>query len=148
MERFPVLALVCLFVLISWSGCMVLEQPAPEKQTDITIPDPETGVVAWIDAVNRKDVGELYLLAPSSIRKQVSYEDFVVVNKNTTFLQPGYEFTGYTLQNKSENRTCATITAWLVLHKPANIPSSEPGDIPLFFTFNLVYEDGRWRVWA
>jgi hypothetical protein len=114
----------------------------------VTSSDPETGIQEWMDAVNHKDITRLYALAPDEIRQQVSYEQFVQANENNVLFSPAWEFTNYTVLNKTINQSTSSIMAMLVLQKPVSENSTRYESIPVYYTFILVYEDDQWKVWT
>jgi hypothetical protein len=112
-------------------------------------PAPETGLASWINAVNNKDVQQLYVLAPNEIKNQVSYEQFVKANQNNILLtNPNLKFSGYEILNKTVNQSNAKINAMLVMQKPASDNSTHIASIPVFYTFVLTYENNQWKIWT
>ncbi|HVP97017.1 hypothetical protein [Methanoregula sp.] len=112
-------------------------------------PDPETGIVSWINAVNQKDVHQIYILAPGDIKKQISYEQFAAANENNALLtNPNLKFSGYEILNKTSNQSTAKISAMLVMQKPVSENSTQVESVPVFYTFILTYEDNQWKVWT
>ena len=118
------------------------------NKTTVSSPGPETGIEEWMDAVNHKDVNRLYTLAPDEIKQQVSYDQFVKDNKDNILFKPGWEFTNYTVLNKTVNQSDARITAMLVLQKPVSENSTLVESIPVYYTFILKYEESQWKAWT
>ena len=141
-------ALVCILVLVSVSGCTTSLPGSSMNKTTVSSPVPETGIEEWMDAVNHKDVNRLYTLAPDEIKQQVSYDQFVKDNKDNILFKPGWEFTNYTVLNKTVNQSDARITAMLVLQKPVSENSTLVESIPVYYTFILKYEESQWKAWT
>ena len=109
-------------------------------------PDPETGVVYWISAINDKNIPRLYELSPDSIRKNISEHDFILANQGNLFLKPGFKFLNYKVANKTVEGDNATIEA--ILDASLNMQSGNSTQVtPLLFNFNLTYEDNEWKIW-
>ena len=65
------------------------------NKTVVAYSDPETGIQEWVDAVNNKDIVRLYDLEPNEIKQEVSFGQFVTVNKDNAFLSQNATLTGY-----------------------------------------------------
>ena len=100
-----------------------------------------------MEAVNAGNVDRLYDLAPDEIKEQRTLVQFEGDNRNNTFLQPGYDFTGYRVIDKKQNGTYAQIIAEVHYQQPEN--QGTPGTkAPRLYTFDLFYEHGEWKVWT
>jgi hypothetical protein len=104
--------------------------------------EPETGIAAWISAMNSKDVPRLYALSPSVIRSNISEQDFIRANAGNLLLKPGIVFSEPEILNKTSDGQRATVKAMIPMDRPGE------GRIPLFYTFQLFFENGEWKVWT
>jgi len=135
-----------LLVLVVVCGCTegytsILSKSPPE-------PDPETGIIAWINAINTHDVGGFYDISPREIRDHVSLEQFANENKNNTLLMPDKSITGYKILNETGNTTIANIKVIMFLHKNVSAGLMQTETIPLYLNFEEWYENGEWKVWS
>ena len=136
-----------LLLFVISMGCT--SEEVPGAGTTAVQPDPETGIASWINAVNHKDVQQLYLLAPDDIKKQVSYEQFATANENNMLItNPNLKFAGYEILNKTVNQSTAKISAVLNLQKPDSDNTTQMDSIPVIYTFVLKYEDNQWKIWT
>ena len=103
---------------------------------------PEASIAEWVSAVNNKDIPVLYDLSPTIIRSNISEQDFVRENADNMLLQPGIVFTHLDILNKSSKGTKTIIQARIIMDTPTN------KNIPVFITFYLVFENGKWKVWT
>jgi hypothetical protein len=103
---------------------------------------PETGIDNWIAALNSKDIPRLYTLSPSVIRSNISEQDFIRANEDNILLKPGVGFTDLEIINKTSDMSKATIKASVIVDQPGT------GRTPVFYTFQLFFEDGEWKVWT
>lgn len=104
--------------------------------------EPETGITAWISAMNSKDIPRLYALSPSVIRSNISEQDFTLANAGNMLLKPGIVFSDLEILNKTSDGQRATVKAMITMDRPGE------GRIPLFYTFQLFFENGEWKVWT
>ncbi len=116
------------------------------ENATVALPDPETGLQMWIDAINAKDINRLYTLSPNQIREQVTLEQFTKDNSDNYLLKPGYIFTKYIIINETVNQTTAIIVADLPLQVPSQ-NSTQLKVIPINYKFFLIFEDGEWKIW-
>ncbi len=135
-----------LLVLIVVCGCTAATNSVLIKNPPY--PDPETGIIAWIDAINAHDVSGLYNLAPEGIRDQVSLEQFINANTNNTLLTPDKAITGYKILNETSNATMANFKVALLLHQNVSADSVQRETIPLYLNFEEWLENGVWKVWT
>jgi hypothetical protein len=135
-----------LIMLIVICGCTATDSSMLSKS--LPQPDPETGIIAWMEAINAHDVSGLYNLAPEGIRDQVSLEQFVNANTNNTLLASDKEITGYKILNETSNATMANIKVALLLHQNVSANSAETETIPLYLNFEEWFENGEWKVWT
>lgn len=110
-------------------------------------PDPETGLTAWIAAVNIHDYDRVYDLAPQDIRQQISRPAFIAAQRDNPFLASGNIIKGYTVENKTISGNDGAITVQLLLHVPA-AGNQSAQDIPLYIKFVEIFENGAWHVWT
>ena len=127
------LAFICIAGLIS--GCTTPR------------PDPETGVAAWISAVNNHDINRIYDLTPGQLKDRISRQDFLQVQQNNTFLAPGNTITRYTVMARSVSDNSAALTVELFMTSPA-AGTKEGEVIPVYIKFIEVFENGEWKVWT
>jgi hypothetical protein len=127
-------------------GCTAVNTTA--GNTSPPPPDPETGISAWIDAVNAHDVNGFYSLAPEEIQEQIPEQQFIAANMNNTLLQQDKSITGYKILNETSNATMANIRVVLTLHQ--NVPgnSTQTETIALYLNFEEWLENGEWKVWT
>jgi hypothetical protein len=137
---------VGLLVLIVVCGCSAVDTSVLSKSSPQ--PDPETGIIAWIDAINAHDVSGLYNLAPEGIRDQVSLEQFSNANTNNTLLTQDKAITGYNILNETSNATMANIKVALLLRQNVSANSVQTETIPLYLNFEEWFENGEWKVWT
>jgi len=134
-----------LLVLIVVCGC-VSDPALFSKNTPQ--PDPETGIDAWVQAMNAHDVDQLYYLAPEEVQKQVSLAQFERDNANNTLLQSDKFISGYQIMNETKSATTANIKAIINLHQNILGNSTKIETIPLGLHFEEWYENGEWKVWT
>ena len=133
-----------LFGAIITMGCMNSFPGA--NNTPVARPDPETGLVYWISAVNEKNVPRLYELSPDFIKKNITENDFILANQGNPLLKPGFKFVNYSIENKTLNGDNATIKT--VLEASFGTSNGNSTQVtPLFFNFNLTYQDNEWKIW-
>ncbi len=140
---------MCILALVSISGCttsMHSQLNSSVENATVALPDPETGLQMWIDAINAKDINRLYTLSPNQIREQVTLEQFTKDNSDNYLLKPGYIFTKYIIINETVNQTTAIIVADLPLQVPSQ-NSTQLKVIPINYKFFLIFEDGEWKIW-
>lgn len=138
-------ALCCILLLTVSAGCT--QSSLFAKPVVLPSSDPESGIVQWMDAMNRQDVIRLYRLAPSSIRTGVSLEEFALINHDNVYFSRNVTFVSYEIINKTVSDNTADIKAMLVTNQfPAG---GEPVEnIPIWFHFTLTRENGEWKVWT
>ena len=61
-------AVVCILALVIISGCTSTLHDSSMNRTTIASSDPETGIQAWVDAVNNKDLDNFTLFRPMRLR--------------------------------------------------------------------------------
>ena len=135
-----------LIVLIVVCGCVGSDTYVGNNNS--LQPDPETGIVAWISAINAHDINGFYNLEPDEIKEQISEQQFDIENMNNTLLQQDKSITRYKILNETSNATMANIKAVVLLHQnvPGNSPQTET--IPIFINFEEWFEHGEWKVWT
>jgi hypothetical protein len=132
------------------AGCIGPAQGKVPGNLQTTIPDPETGIAAWIMAVNDRDYGAVYDLLPVSKQAGISRSAFIRMNRETPspFLASGPVITGYYIVNTtSEGRNVSFFTGL----QTTRISSESNGTLvnqTVFFTFDETYEDNSWKVWT
>ena len=145
-----ILMVVCVVVgicaVILTCGCTSANTSLQRENP--TPPDPETGIIAWMDAINAHDVSALYNLAPEEIRDQISLDQFAKANMNNSLMMPDKTITGYKILNETENTTMANARVALLLHQNVSSDSTQTETIPLYLNFEEYYENGEWRVWT
>ena len=136
---------VGILVLVLACGCTAVNSSV---SGDNSHQDPETGLIAWIDAVNAHDVNGLYNLAPDWMKDNISLEQFTSANANNTLMTPDKSITGYKILNETSNTTIANIKVAVFLHQ--NVPgnSTQTQTIPLYLNFEEWFEHGEWKVSA
>jgi hypothetical protein len=110
-------------------------------------PDPETGIVNWMSAVNEKNIPRLYALSPDFVRRNVTEKEFIESNVGNPILQPGFIFTNYEIINKTGEGNYARIKAILVATN-SSISTNSSSGFPIFYNFILYYENGEWKAWT
>lgn len=136
-------------VLILAAGCTGPgDSPAPFRAGDS--PDPESGIVRWIDAVNERDYGAVYDLMPGSKRAGISREQYIRFNRDnpSPFLASGPVVTDYFILDKNTEGLNATIKAGLQTSFSGSAGNEPPRQETVFFTFEESFEENEWKVWA
>ena len=137
---------VVLIVLAIGIVCIVnnpnLSGKSPEK-----LPDPETGIHLWMNAMNTGNGDRLYDLAPDEIKEQMTLVQFQKDNLNNAFTHPGYVLNTYHVIDKIQNGTYAQIVAEVYYQQTGTGGKTEMG-APIWYTFDLFYEHGEWKLWA
>lgn len=141
-----IFCIVCILVFVSISGCTATLPGATVNKTLGSYPDPQTGIVKWVNEMNNRDLYGLYQLAPGEVRQQISYEQFEQANQNNELFTPGWAFTNVTILNETINQSVVTIKAQLLLNVPGS-NSTQSQTIPIYDTYTLTYEDNEWKVW-
>ena len=118
------------------------------QSENLTPPDPETGITAWMDAINAHDVSALYNLAPEEIRDQISLDQFAKANVNNTLLSQDKAIVDYKILNATSNATMADIYTMIVLKQNVSANSTQTETIPIYLNFEEWYENGEWKVWT
>jgi len=138
-------ALCCIIIVVLSAGCT--QSSLFAKPAVLQSSDPESGIVQWMDAMNRQDVLRLYRLAPSSVRNGVSLEEFTLINHDNVYFSRNVSFVSYEIINKTISDNTADIRAMLVTNQfPAGEEPVE--NIPIWFHFTLSRENGEWKVWT
>jgi hypothetical protein len=109
--------------------------------------DAETGLQMWIAAVNARDLGRVYDLAPDAVKQQISLAQFKENNLNNSFLQPGDYYSDYSLIDKVQNATFGQIHAQLIFNQSAEKGNTST-ETPMSYRFGLYYEHGEWKIWT
>jgi hypothetical protein len=144
---------LCAFILLGIVLCAVMAAGCtdsitkPIQKPPAAIPEPETGIVAWIMAVNDHDFVSVYDLAPYSVKKQVGLQEFIAAQRDNPLLAQGNVIKGYTIMDKTASGNDSAITAQLIIHSPSKVNQSEQ-DIALYIKFVETFEDGAWHVWT
>jgi hypothetical protein len=110
-------------------------------------PDPETGIVNWMSAVNGKNLPKLYELSPGFIKKNVTEQEFIASNDGNIILEPGFKFSGYEIMNKTVQGNYANIRAVLIASNSSLTTNATTG-VPIFYNFIFSYENNEWKVWT
>jgi hypothetical protein len=151
MERKISTAMCCfaigLLVLILACGCLATK-PSGLSENPSLQPDPDTGLIAWMEAINTHDVTGLYNLAPEEIRDQVSLDQFEKANMNNSLMTQDKAVTGYKILNETGNATMTNIRVELLLRQNVSADSLQTETIPLYLNFEEWYEKGEWKVWT
>jgi hypothetical protein len=129
------------------AGCLDSMPKEVPGKTITDIPDPETGIAAWIAAVNDRDYGAVYDLMPPSKRTGISRVQFIRFNQDnpSPFIASGLVVNDYFILEKRVTGLNATVVAGLRTIRP---PSSDGTltDETVFFTFEEVFEGNTWKV--
>jgi len=118
------------------------------NKTIVAYSDPETGIQEWVDAVNNKDIVRLYDLEPNGFKQEVSFGQFVTVNKDNAFLSQNASVTGYEILNETSNATTANIRVMVYWQGPVSPNSTQIQNISVFYNFEELFENGEWKVWT
>ncbi len=89
----------------------------------------------------------MYDLEPDGFKQEVSFSQFVLLNKDNEFMSPNSSLTDYKIMNETSNITDANMRVMVYWHGPNSQNSTQMETIPLFFNFEESYENGEWRVW-
>lgn len=135
-----------LFLLALSIGCTSISMSDFNKGPNQ--PDPETGIISWIYAVNDKDLSRLYGLQPDEVKKVVSFSQFETVNKGNAFIAPNSSITSYEILNKTSNATTAHVVVVIWWVGPESPNSTQMQTLPMYFNFQEFFEDGEWKVWT
>jgi hypothetical protein len=131
-------------------GCLgTIPKEMPENPKT-AIPDPETGIAAWIMAVNDRDYGAVYDLMPLSKQAGISRSDFIRMNRESPspFLASHPHITGYFIVDRKTDGLNATLFSGLQITRPSSASPGSPVNDTVFFTFEETYEDFGWKVWT
>jgi hypothetical protein len=114
------------------------------------LPEPETGIAAWIVAVNDRDFGAVYNLMPASKRTGITQEQYIQLNREnpSPFLASGLVVTDFMILKKHVEGRNATITAGLQTIRYSSDINATPVHETVFFTFEETFEDYEWKVWT
>jgi hypothetical protein len=142
--------LVLVFCALMTAGCV---DPGPKilvQKPAAAIPEPETGIAAWITAVNERNFGTVFDLLPVSKRAGITKEDFIQFNREnpSPFLASGPVITDFFVMEKKVEGQNATIVAGLQTHSSQSGQNGSSTDQTVFFTFHETYEDYEWKVWT
>jgi len=132
------------------SGCTdAIPKNLVQKQPQV-IPEPETGIAAWIVAVNDRDYGAVYELMPSSKRAGITKEQYIQLNRDnpSPFLASGLVVTDFIILDKRVDGVNATINAGLQTTRFSSERNESRGLETIFFTFEETVEDNKWKVWT
>jgi hypothetical protein len=112
--------------------------------------EPETGITAWIVAVNDRDFGAVYDLMPSSKRAGITSDQYVQLNRENPapFLAMGIIVTDFVILDKNVEGLNATIIAGLQTTRYSSVNTTTPIQNTVFFTFEETFEDYEWKVWT
>jgi len=145
---------LCAFIMLGILLCAILAAGCTDsipktlnQKPPVAIPEPESGIAAWIVAVNDHDFVRVYDLAPYSVKKQVGLQEFIAAQRDNPLLAQGNVIKGYTIMDKTASGNDSAITAQLIIHSPAKINQSDQ-DIALYIKFVETFEDGAWHVWT
>lgn len=143
--------LLGLFVCcVSSPGCMDSVPKHFVETPESNIPDPETGIAAWIFAVNDRDYGTVYDLMPQPKRAGISREQFIRLNQEnpSPFIAFGSVITDFFVLNKSIDGLNATIAAGFQSTHYSSGQNKSPTQETVYFVFEETFEENEWKVWA
>jgi hypothetical protein len=148
---------IYLMILLGLVGCCVTApgcidsvpkhlMETPERN----IPDPESGIAAWIFAINDRNYGSVYDLLPQSKRAGISRTQFIRYNQEnpSPFIASEPVVTDFFVLNKSADGLNATIIAGLQINRPSSGKNMSSAQETVFFTFEETFEENEWKVWA
>jgi hypothetical protein len=131
-------------------GCVDSVPKNLVQKPQAIMPEPETGIAAWIVAVNDRDFGAVYDLMPVSKRAGISREQYIRLNREnpSPFLASEPVVTDFFILDKHADGLNATISAGLQTTRPSVDPNTDPVQEMVFFTFEETFEDYEWKVWT
>jgi len=132
------------------AGCMdSIPKNLVQKQPQ-AVPEPETGIAAWIIAVNDRNYGAVYDLLPLSKRAGITQEQFIQFNQEnpSPFLSSGLVITDFWIMEKKVDGLNVTITAGFETTRASSGGNDSPASPVVFFTFNEIYEENEWKLWT
>ncbi len=151
--RFSLLCTMMLGLVICGqmvSGCIdKISENITQKPVSV-IPDPETGIAAWISAINDRDYGSIYDLMPRSERSGISRAQFIRFNQESPspFIASGPQVTDFFILDRQVDGLNATLVAGLrTIHAISGVNNSPVNDV-VFFTFDEKFEENEWKVWT
>jgi hypothetical protein len=148
MSAFIMLGIVICALIAA--GCM---DPGPKplfQKPPAAIPEPETGIAAWIVAVNERNFGGVYDLLPVSKRSGITKEGFIQFNREnpSPFIASGPVITDFFVLEKKVDGQNATMVVGLQTR--GNLSGQDASDTSrtVFFTFYETFEEYEWKVWT
>jgi hypothetical protein len=131
-------------------GCLDSNPKVLPENPQTVIPDPGTGIAAWIMAVNDRDYGAVYDLMPRSKQAGISRSAFIRMNKESPspFLASDPVITGFFIVDKKADGLNATIFTGLQITRSSSASPGSPVNDTVFLTFEETYEDFGWKVWT
>jgi hypothetical protein len=131
------------------TGCLDSMPKVVTEKTATNVPDPETGIAAWISAVNDRNYGAVYDLMPQSKRTGISREQFIRFNKEnpSPFIASGLVVNDYFILEKRVTGLNATVVAGLRTIRPPGSDGTLTNET-VFFTFEATFEGNTWTVWT
>lgn len=131
------------------TGCLDSMPKAVTEKTVTNVPDPETGIAAWITAVNDRDYGAVYDLLPQSKRTGISRVQFIRFNQEnpSPFISSGLVVNDYFILEKRVTGLNATVVAGLQTIRPPGSNGTLTNET-VFFTFEEVFDGNTWKVWT
>ena len=143
-----VLGLIVCNILVS--GCTNMVPKNSVNKSSYEIPEPESGIVRWIVAVNNRDYGAVYDLMPQSKRTGITREQYILLNTEhpSVFLSSGMIVNNFTVLDKQVVGKNATIAVGL---DTIRVSKGQNGAVErnfVYVTFDEVFEDREWKVWT
>jgi hypothetical protein len=135
-----------LFIFLFVCGSTLILLNNKPGKSSVPLPDPETGILNWINAVNGRNIDRVYDLAPDEIKQHVTLAQFKDDNLNNTYIQPGSAFLDFNVIDKKQNGTYAQIITQVWYRKSNQSVNGTP--IPINYKFALYYQHGEWKIWT
>ena len=131
-------------------GCVDSMPKNLVQKPQVAMPEPETGIAAWIVAVNDRNYGAVYDLLPSSKRAVISREQYIRFNQEnpSPFIASGPVVMDFFLLDKHADGMNATIKAGLQTTFSTSTGNESPRQETVFFTFEEIFEESEWKVWV
>lgn len=141
--------MVLIIILLVGAGCIAQEGSSSPFRAGAA-PDPESGIVHWIDAVNSRNYGSVYDLMPREKRAGISRNEYILLNREnpSPFLTSGAVIHDYFVLEKRVDGLNATVTAGLQTRSPSMEEHAAEKGNTVFFTFDLTFEDNEWKAWV